>query len=115
MKRVQPKRIPGAVLLALLISFIAGTTLFTHTHIVDGKLITHSYPYSEAPDTGEHTHTSTEYALIASLSLWLMWAVAVELFFRLFALRAVPRNRYAETLPVNDVRLHLSLRGPPAG
>ena len=45
---------------------IAGTTLFVHSHDIDGISIVHSHPYAGLPTS--HTHTSSHAGLIARLA-----------------------------------------------
>ncbi|MFQ9503581.1 MAG: hypothetical protein ACLR1G_06010 [Alistipes indistinctus] len=86
---------------------------FYHTHIVNGIRITHSHPYSQTPDTGNHTHTTTGFATIAQLTLILMLAASFYASLRTFALRAA-RMKPCHT-PIHFVRAVsvLSLRAPP--
>ncbi len=66
-------------LLVLFIGYYGSITLFTHTHIVNGVVITHSHPYNffkcEKNEQGEriplHHHTKNEYVLIHTLSHFL--------------------------------------------
>jgi hypothetical protein len=39
----------------LFISYMAGITLFTHSHVVNGVTIVHSHPFKKG---GEHSHTT---------------------------------------------------------
>ena len=45
----------------LFISYMAGITLFTHSHVVNGVTIVHSHPFKKG---GEHSHTTVEFQLI---------------------------------------------------
>ena len=45
----------------LFISYMAGITLFTHSHVVNGVTIVHSHPFKKG---SEHSHTTVEFQLI---------------------------------------------------
>lgn len=50
-------------LLGVFVSFVGGTTLFLHTHILEGAVITHSHPYLPSVP---HSHTTQSFQFIAS-------------------------------------------------
>ena len=107
------KRVTAGWLLVLLVGYLAAATLFYHTHSIDGVRITHSHPYSQAPDTGNHTHTPAEFSLIAHLSLILMLAAV---FGCLAQFLASGKNVCNTSLPHSGAGrkpLCLALRGPP--
>ena len=64
------KRHKGGILSLLLmlvmIFNIAGTTLFVHSHNIDGVSIVHSHPYTGLPTS--HSHTTSHAGLIARLA-----------------------------------------------
>ena len=45
----------------LFISYMAGITLFTHSHVVNGVTIVHSHPFKK---DSPHSHTTVEFQLI---------------------------------------------------
>ena len=49
----------------LFISYMAGITLFTHSHVVNGVTIVHSHPFKKG---AEHSHTTVEFQLIHFLN-----------------------------------------------
>ncbi len=49
----------------LFILYMAGITLFTHSHVVNGVTIVHSHPFKK---TANHSHTTVEFLLIHHLS-----------------------------------------------
>ena len=56
-----------SLLLMLVMVFnIAGTTLFVHSHDIDGVSIVHSHPYTGLPTS--HSHSSSHANLIARLA-----------------------------------------------
>lgn len=52
-------------LVALFLSYYGGATLFPHTHYLATGKVTHSHPYIPS---GNHSHTTAVYQLIAGLS-----------------------------------------------
>jgi len=66
------KKFFAASVLSLFLAYLAGTSCFLHTHIVNGVTIVHSHFYnSPSEDTGErnsHQHSTSELTLIATLS-----------------------------------------------
>lgn len=107
------KSIVACSLLILFVGYMASITLFYHTHVINGERIVHSHPYSQAPDTGKHSHTTLEFATIASLSVVLMLAASFGGVFSLFLTTALKRESLLYNFYYN---IHLSvvnLRGPP--
>ena len=49
----------------LFISYMAGITLFTHSHLVNGVTIVHSHPFKKGT---EHNHTTVEFQLLHLLN-----------------------------------------------
>lgn len=49
----------------LFISYMAGITLFTHSHVVNGVTIVHSHPFKK---NSPHSHTTVEFQLIQLLN-----------------------------------------------
>ena len=45
----------------LFISYMAGITLFNHSHVVNGVTIVHLHPFKKG---SEHSHTTVEFQLI---------------------------------------------------
>ena len=98
--------------LLLFSCYYAGTTLFTHTHTVDGKQIVHSH-FSLGGNGKSHTHTKAEIQLIATLSSFTAVVVAT------IALREVDRKLLGTVIsPIltrKSTSAHrcTSLRAPP--
>ncbi|MDO4703747.1 hypothetical protein [Tannerella sp.] len=107
------KKIIAGWLLILFIGYAGCTTLFYHTHRINGQWVTHSHPYSDTPDTGNHTHTSVGFATIASLTAWLMLAFLPAILSRPFTLLSA--TIVGRTIGQSITRgiTTLSLRGPP--
>lgn len=51
----RARHIFAALHLLVIIFWLGGTTLFVHSHDIDGKGIVHSHPY--AGDADDHSHT----------------------------------------------------------
>lgn len=60
-KRDTALRMFSAAMLAMFMFFIAGTSLFTHRHTVDGVTFAHSHPYA-CPG---HTHSGVQIVSLA--------------------------------------------------
>ena len=54
----------SAFMLMLFLSYQAGTTLFTHAHVIDGRVITHSHPYNSQA----HSHSDAQVFALGHLS-----------------------------------------------
>ena len=71
----------------LFISYMAGITLFTHSHVVNGVTIVHSHPFKKG---SEHSHTTVEFQLLCILFV----RPQIEQFYRscpgVISLRAPP-------------------------
>lgn len=107
------KRVLAGWLFVLFVGYVGCMTLFYHTHVINGHPTSHSHPSRHSPDTGGHTHTSSEFVLIAHLSVILMLAAA----FGWTANIIIPRAEY-HTAPVpasaaGREPLVTPLRGPP--
>jgi len=59
------QHISGALLLTLFVGYFVGTSFFAHKHIVDGKIIVHSHPFSS---TEQHSHSSNVLNLLQQIS-----------------------------------------------
>lgn len=98
-------------LVALFLSYYGSVTLFPHTHLVDGGVITHSHPY--APSSS-HTHTQATLQLIAHLG-WLIFVVTALAPF-LWVVESLHRYFYGQPERFCSVNSRYSrLRAPPLG
>lgn len=103
------RAIKAANLLALFIFIWCSSNLFSHTHIVNSEVVTHSHPYTS---TG-HSHSGLEFQTIAMLSLSL--ALVVWSVFHLACTNGVRKSENYQTFNVVSPfggALHL-LRAPP--
>lgn len=93
-------------------SYMAGITLFTHSHVVNGVTIVHSHPFKKG---GEHSHTTVEFQLIHILDHTLvtdngltpLFVTSVLSLLCIF-LASPQRMRYCRPCPGA-----ISLRAPP--
>ena len=58
----------AALLLTIFLAYLATSTLFPHTHSLNGEVLTHSHPYNGTPENPEHSHSQAQLQLIDSLS-----------------------------------------------
>ena len=105
----------------LFISYMAGITLFTHSHVVNGVTIVHSHPFKKGTEHnpfkkgGEHSHTTVEFQLIHILDHTLvtdngltpLFVTSVLSLLCIF-LASPQRMRYCRPCPGV-----ISLRAPP--
>lgn len=59
------QQISATLLLMLFVGYFVGTSFFKHTHVVDGKIIVHSHPFSP---TQKHTHSGSTIILLQKIS-----------------------------------------------
>ena len=88
----------------LFISYMAGITLFTHSHVVNGVTIVHSHPFKKG---GEHSHTTVEFQLIHILDHTLVTDNGLTPLF-VTSVASPQRMRYCRPCPGA-----ISLRAPP--
>lgn len=60
------ERIISFVLLLTIALYVGSSTLFVHTHTVDGRSIAHSHPFSGAPTS--HSHSAASFDTISRLT-----------------------------------------------
>ena len=115
LSRFRYARNLGAMLLLLLFTeYLGSTSLFMHSHRIDGQLIVHSHPYSGSADSPNHSHSAQQCKAIGLLSSFTALAAGFVL----------PSLAAAATVCIMAVRraaaTHLTsaiiygLRAPPA-
>lgn len=93
--------------------YTAATSFFYHAHFINGQWIVHSHPYSQAPETGHHTHTQAGFATLACLTAALMASITPPLYTQPFThLSAVIIEAICTDLVCREI-FYPSLRGPP--
>jgi len=114
MKKTEPviKRIAG-FLLVLFVGYVGSVTFFYHTHDINGAHITHSHPYSDIPDTGKHTHTSSEFTAIAALSVLLMLTAFSYSFVKIFTAKEQRVSGVTNCVALGRISPVIFFRGPP--
>ena len=108
------KKIIAGGLLILFVGYVCSITLFYHSHNVSGQVVSHSHPYSDAPDTGRHTHSFLEFATIASLSVLLMLAALCWCAFIQFTSGLVKKSAFIYGAFLDRNTFYFPLRGPPS-
>lgn len=105
----------GALLLLLLFTeYLGSTSLFVHSHRIDGELIVHSHPYSGTKDNPNHSHSTQQCKAISLLSFFTALAAVFGSPSLAVARRAdIMRVRRATTLRLTPA-VHFGLRSPPA-
>ncbi|MGI6794093.1 hypothetical protein ACMYZ5_07185 [Bacteroides sp. KG68] len=94
----------------LFIAYLGGITLFTHSHVVNGVIISHSHPFK-----GEHEHSEDEAETIFFLSsffspsLTISFATAPVLLVLLCVLNVLS----TEHVKCRNSYKTISLRAPP--
>ncbi|TCO93725.1 hypothetical protein EV202_10616 [Bacteroides heparinolyticus] len=94
----------------LFIAYLGGITLFTHSHVVNGVIISHSHPFK-----GEHEHSEAEVETIFFLSSFfspsftVSYATAPVLFVLLCVLSVLS----TEHIKCRNSNKTISLRAPP--
>lgn len=104
--------IKGIALLILFVSYSVGISYFPHKHIIDGKVVVHSHPFSA---TEHHTHSTGTVQLIQLLSAYVTQAVVSVLLVSvlLSCIHKLLIVSYSgET--VSPVSYRYCLRPPPA-
>lgn len=56
------------LLLTIFLTYLCSNSLFTHYHYSEGGVITHSHIYTGTPDKPDHSHTPTQFELLATLA-----------------------------------------------
>jgi ATP adenylyltransferase/5',5'''-P-1,P-4-tetraphosphate phosphorylase II len=96
----------------LFLSFYVATTLFYHSHQVDGITIYHSHPYSGSSE--DHKHAQNDLLLIDLIS-----TVAYLIQFVLVGVGLIPIKSYSQNLkPIgisssDSFQFSFYLRAPP--
>lgn len=100
------------LLLALFVSYWAGAKLFTHTHVVDGNLISHSHPYLPS-NAHSHSHCATAFQLVDNLTNLIFTSVGAQTFAFMALAHRFVRVVYDVVIRECSFSLHCPLRAPP--
>ena len=63
---LRKERIIAFLLLLTIGLYLGGSTLFIHSHNIDGRSIVHSHPFSGTP--ASHSHSATSFDTISRLA-----------------------------------------------
>jgi len=104
------QQILGVLLLTLFVGYFIGITFFPHKHIVSGKLIVHSHPFSS---TENHSHSANVLLILQHLSQFKTKTLAAGIF--ILALSKICRMLLAfnEVTYPNSTLWHFSFLRPP--
>lgn len=103
----------ATLLLAVFLAYLCSNSLFTHIHLTEDAVISHSHFYAGTSDNPEHSHSQAQISLIAALSHFSAVEVGVQglLLVSLFLCGVV--TIIAPRLASGNHTFH-SLRAPPA-
>ena len=105
----KTKKIVSLLLLVLYVGYYAGTTFFVHSHNCTNGVIIHSHPYTSAT----HTHSTTSFQLIDSLTTTLFVGGAVLIFLVLFSVSKAHLYSFYRQYSLNSLIGSNPLRAPP--
>jgi hypothetical protein len=107
------KYLLASFLLVVFCSYMVSITCFTHTHVINGQLVTHSHPYKGTPSNPEHSHTTTQLISIALLSYFVTLSATFVRFLHILSGKIIIRKIFQ---PFFDKQLQIrfyALRAPP--
>ena len=112
----KTKKILSYFFVTLFINYYAGTTLFSHLHIISGVPVTHSHIHKDSHhDTKSGNHTKESITLISQISHFQYVDFLCNFILKpvQFPLQA---DKFIETTHwISQIHLeNLSLRAPPA-
>ncbi|MDR0604130.1 MAG: hypothetical protein LBG80_07505 [Bacteroidales bacterium] len=100
-------------LLVVFCGYMVSITCFTHSHIVNGQLVTHSHPYKGTPYNPEHTHTATQLISIALLSYFVTLGATFVGFVHIFSCRIITLKIFQTFFDKQPQIRPYALRAPP--
>lgn len=107
------QQISGMLLLTLFVGYFVGITFFPHKHIVDGRTIVHSHPFSS---TEQHSHTTNTLDLLQQISSFVTKTLTFGiLIIAYLKLNRVIGNDFNRLIVVSDFKYSNFLRPPPYG
>lgn len=101
------------VLLLLFVEYVASVTMFMHSHIIDGVVVSHSHFYAGSGEAPGHTHSSQQAKVLLQLTFYVALAATSAMAV------AKPVRRLISTLVETCYETllrsvaHSSLRAPP--
>lgn len=98
-------------MLAVLLFNVTATTLFIHSHIIEGTEVVHSHPYNPS---GTHSHTRVQIILLDNTPIHDALIVESVACNKPYSTEiATIEERYHSPI-IEHISLHHSLRAPPA-
>ncbi len=110
--KFEKRHIIAFVGVLLFVAYMAGITLFTHSHVVNGVTIVHSHPFSK---DAQHQHTTSEYQLLDILCHTTATDSGInpDCVFKSETLLQILYTTVLPTVPATETFGILSLRAPP--
>lgn len=108
------RKLFSCLALLLFLWYLGGTSLFQHSHIIDGQIVVHSHPYSGTANHPGHTHTTMQLLAIAQLPVLLAPDDPLPELGGLFFVFAALAVVFCPSGTTRDVAFHYCRRGPPA-
>ena len=100
----------GALMFAVLLFNVTATTLFIHSHNIEGTEIVHSHPYH----TSAHSHTRGHILLLNDAPIHDALIVESVASCELFATEICSQYQECDTPIFERTPHYVSLRAPPA-
>jgi hypothetical protein len=88
---------------------MAGTAAFNHTHVINGKVVSHSHPYNDP----SHQHSSAQFHTIFYLSHWFFSGAIMTVVLQALVGRRIIRNIVGNQEACHVAFINYSLRAPP--
>ena len=101
----------GALMLAVLLFNVMATTLFVHSHNIEGREFFHSHPYNPA---SAHSHTRGHILLLNDAPIHDALVTESVACCELFATEVASQHMEYDTPITEQASLSYSLRAPPA-
>jgi hypothetical protein len=100
-------------LLVLFCGYMISITCFSHSHIVNGQLVTHSHPYKGTSDNPGHNHTTAQFISISLLSHFVTLGAAFAGLVHILSGKKIILN-LSRTFFYKQAQIRsYSLRAPP--
>ena len=98
-------------MLAVLLFNVTATTLFIHSHDIEGKEVVHSHPYNHS---GAHSHTRGHILLLNDASIHDALIVESVASCEPYSIEIATAEEVLDSPIFEHTQLHYSLRAPPA-
>ena len=103
------------LLCSLFVLQIANQAFYSHSHITeDGKVISHAHPFQKDSDSSpikEHSHTQSDFLLLAQLNILFLTASAVITLFIVLGYQVIFKG--AKQFCLSGYSVRKSGRSPP--